>query len=310
MAGGPTRPALSVVVVAFDMARELPRTLRTLSPGYQRGVEPGDYEVVVVDNGSPTPVDPAVLDPLHTTGVRARCERLDPAPPSPARAANLGVERASGDLVGLLIDGARMASPGLLQQAELAARLHHRPVIATLAWHLGAGSHMEAGATGYDQAAEDHLLAEAGWEDDGYRLFGVSTLAASSQRGWFGPLGESNALFMPRTLWRELGGVDERFVVPGGGRANHDLFRRACLLPDSQLVLLLGEGTFHQIHGGASTSRRVPREPMEAEYERLRGEPFQPPDVPVLYVGTVPPATLPHLAHSVGWASGRHAEGD
>ena len=41
---------------------------------------------------------------------------------------------------------------------------------------------------------------------------------------------------------------------------------------------------------------------MEAEYARLRGEPFRPPDVPTLYVGTVPPESIPHLEHSVRWA--------
>ena len=49
------RPSLSVVVVAYDMARELPRTLRSLAPDYQQGIAADDYEVVVVDNGSPTP---------------------------------------------------------------------------------------------------------------------------------------------------------------------------------------------------------------------------------------------------------------
>ena len=48
--------SLSVVVVAYDMARELPRTLRSLSTPYQRDLESADYEVVVVDNGSPEPL--------------------------------------------------------------------------------------------------------------------------------------------------------------------------------------------------------------------------------------------------------------
>ena len=56
---------------------------------------------------------------------------------------------------------------------------------------------MEAAEAGYDQAAEDELLAGIDWEDDGYRLFDVSTLAGSSARGWFGPMGESSGLFMP-----------------------------------------------------------------------------------------------------------------
>ncbi len=54
-------PRVSVVVVAHDMARELPRTLRTLDPRRQVGIDADDYEVVLVDNGSPVPVDPDVL---------------------------------------------------------------------------------------------------------------------------------------------------------------------------------------------------------------------------------------------------------
>jgi hypothetical protein len=285
-----------VVVVAYDMDRELPRTLRTLSPDYQRGLDADDYEVVVVDNGSPRPVDEAVLAGFPG---RIRVDRLDPAPPSPAAAANLGLARAEGVLVGLLIDGARMASPGLLAQARLATRLADRPVVATLAWHLGPGLHMDAAETGHDREAEDELLATVDWETDGYRLFTISTLAASSRPGWFGPLGESNALFLPRELWAELGGLDERFAIPGGGRVNHDVYRRACALDGAQLVVLLGEGTFHQTHGGAATSGRYAKADADAEYEALRGEPFARPGNEALYVGAVPAEVLPHLDESL-----------
>jgi hypothetical protein len=277
------------------MARELPRTLRSLAPAYQRGIEADDYEVIVVDNGSPAPVDAAVLDafPGHLRHVR-----VDPAPPAPARAANLGIEMAGAELVGLLIDGARMASPGLLARALLARRVADRPIIATLGWHLGAIRHMDARAAGYDQAAEDRLLAELDWERDGYRLFTASTLAASSARGWFGPMGESNGLFMTKSTWTELGGLDERFVLPGGGLSNHDLFRRACALAGAQLVVLLGEGTFHQIHGGAATAGRFGWDEMHAEYVELRGRPYQPPANERLYVGTVPDATLEQVEYA------------
>jgi hypothetical protein len=62
------------------MARELPRTLRSLAPGYQRGIEPDEYEVIVVDNGSPAPLDAAMLDAFP--GV-LRHTRVEPAPPYP-----------------------------------------------------------------------------------------------------------------------------------------------------------------------------------------------------------------------------------
>jgi hypothetical protein len=270
----------------------LPRTLRSLDPEYQQGIAADDYEVIVVDNGSPAPIEPAVLGafPGHIRSVR-----VDPAPPSPAHAANLGAETARADFVGLLIDGARMASPGLLARALLARRLAERPIVATLGWHLGETLHAHAGDAGYDQAAEDRLLADLDWEHDGYRLFAAATLAESSSRGWFGPMGESNGLFMDAATWQDLGGIDERFALPGGGLANHDLFRRACELDGTQLVVLLGEGTFHQIHGGAATSGRFGWEQMHDEYVALRGRPYKPPERERLYLGTVPDSALPHV---------------
>jgi hypothetical protein len=157
---------------------------------------------------------------------------------------------------------------------------------------------MDAQIEGYDQAAEDELLAGTNWEQDGYRLFSVSTLAASSARGWFAPMGESNGLFMPKAMWAELGGVDEAFALPGGGLSNHDLYRRACELEGAQLVILLGEGTFHQYHGGAATSGRIGWDEMHAEYVKLRGRGFQPPANDRLYLGTVPDTALFHLERS------------
>ena len=295
-------PRLSVVVVTYDMERELPRTLRSLASPYQAGIEPSDYEVIVVDNGSPTPVDPETAAEFPG---RLRVLRIDDALPTPARAANLGVGSAQGDLVGLLIDGARIASPGLLSGALLASRLAETPVVAALGWHLGPTRQMSAAETGYDPAAEDQLLADTGWEDDGYRLFSVSTLAASSSRGWFGPMGESNALFMRGSTWDELGGLDPSFALRGGGLSNHDLYRRACELDKAQLIVLLGEGTFHQIHGGAATSGKIGWEEMNDEYERLRGCRYAPPAKKSLYFGTMPESALPHMEHSVQWAIAR-----
>ena len=298
------RARTSVVVVVFDMARELPRTLATLDPRHQVGLDADDYEVIVVDNGSPVPVDPSLAERFSG---HLRVERLDPAPPSPARAANHGIALAAGDLVGLIVDGARMCSPGLLAGARRAAGLATRPVVTAPAWHLGSVPHMRAHEAGHDQAAEDRLLDSVPWRHDGYALFSIATFAGSSHRGWFGPMGESSSLFLPRATWAELGGLDEAFDLPGGGLVNHDLYHRACELPDVQLVELLGEGTFHQFHGGAATSRRFGWPEMDAQYQALRGRPYRPPTNAPLYVGTVPPSTLPHLERSARLAIDRLA---
>ncbi len=105
-------PTLSVIVVAHGMVRELPRTLYTLGPDYQRGLDAGDYEIVVVDNGSPEPVDEAVLGDFSG---RLRATRGSSLPRRHRLALRIvGLDMAEGEIVGSIIDGARMASPGLL----------------------------------------------------------------------------------------------------------------------------------------------------------------------------------------------------
>ena len=52
-------PKISYIVGAFDMRRELPRTALSLCAPYQRGLDPGDIEILIADNGSTDPVDPA-----------------------------------------------------------------------------------------------------------------------------------------------------------------------------------------------------------------------------------------------------------
>jgi len=244
---------LSVVVVAHDMARELPRTLATLAPGHQRGIGADDYEVVLIDNGSRHPIDPGLVAGFPG---RIRLERIDPAPPSPSQAANLGLQLAEGELVGLIVDGARMASPGLLGWARRATALADRPVISSLGWHLGPVRHMQAADAGYDQAVEDELLAGVDWQGDGYELFGISVLNGSSAWGWFEPMSESSALFLAAADWRELGGLDEGFAMPGGGLVNHDVYRRACALEGAWVRARSTSSTAGQPPASASGGRR------------------------------------------------------
>lgn len=278
------------MVVVYDMAREAPRTLRSLSPAYQRGVDQDDYEVVVVDNGSPQPLVAAEVEALAPN---ARLHRLDDAGPSPAAAVNAGVALARGRSVGVLLDGARMLTPGVVRHALLALRLHPRPVVATLAWHLGPDHQSRSVAAGYDARAEDALLAAIGWPADGYRLFEVAALAGSNAAGWFAPMAESCCLFLRRALFDELGGYDERFDLPGGGLVNLDTFVRACELPGTELVVLLGEGSFHQVHGGVTSNAEggLPSA-FHEQYVRLRGRRFAPPVKPVTFLGAVPPQAL------------------
>lgn len=293
-------PRVSLVVCCHDMERELPRTLLSLSPGMQRGVDGDEYEIVLVDNGSRRPVDDRQFAGL---GMAVRLIRIDNAPPSPAHAMNRGIAAARAPLVGAMVDGARMASPGLVRGALLAARMADRPLGITLAFHLGPKVEMESVLEGYNQDIEDRLLKAAAWEQDGYRLFGISTLAGSSSGGWFAPVAESNALFLPCDMWDELGGFDEAFGSPGGGFVNIDTLARALALPGVQPVTLLGEATFHQVHGGVATNGpHSAHVAMALEYETLRGRPFNPRPYRSLYVGNVDRAALGFIEQSA-----RHA---
>ena len=190
-----------------------------------------------------------------------------------------------------------------------AARLADRPVVTAPAFHLGDGA-PHAGRRGRATTRRRRTSCSPGrgWEDDGYRLFEISTPAGSSGRGLFGPMGESSSLFCSPAIWEELGGLDERFALPGGGLVNHDLYRRACALPSIELVVLLGEGTFHQYHGGAATSRRHSWDEMHADYEAIRGEPHRPPANRAAVRGheSRPPCSLHRAVGPPGHRPDRH----
>ncbi|MGH9354648.1 MAG: class I SAM-dependent methyltransferase, partial [Terriglobia bacterium] len=292
----PGNPKLSLILISYNMARELSRTLRSLSPAMQRGIDPEDYEVILIDNGSTQALDEAELRGLLPNLI---LHRFQNATASPVPAINFGLTLARGDLVGVSIDGARMASPGLLAKALAASRLHERPVIGTIAFHLGPEAQMESIKKGYNRAVEDRLLARSGWELDGYRLFTISAFAGSSAGGWFQLPAESNVLFLRAEHWRVLGGWDEGFVTPGGGLANLDIWSRACADPKGELIMLLGEATFHQIHGGIATNNRgAPQALFQEEYIRLRGRAYHRPTRQPLYFGTLPEAARTSLKFS------------
>ena len=86
-----------------------------------------------------------------------------------------------------------MPSPGVVRGILTGLRSFSDPVVATLAWHLGARVQNESLLDGYCQTVEYRLLENVDWRADGYELFRISTLAASSAEDWFRPISKATA---------------------------------------------------------------------------------------------------------------------
>lgn len=265
---------LSVVIVFYNMKREAARTLYSLSRNYQLLGEEISYEVVVLDNGSKEPLDEQWV---RSFGQNFRYIYFNANMPSPCEALNYGVKVANGKYVTLCIDGARILSPGILYHSFLAAKAYKNPFVRTLGMHIGSKPQNYLVDEGYSQTEEDQLLASIDWKADGYLLFDVSSLALSAKKGYLAEIWESNCVTMLKSTYMTLGGFDERFKSAGGGLANLDFFNRVNQMEDVSPVMLLGEATFHQFHGGTATNVSFDNHPwkkMEQEYMEIHKKPF------------------------------------
>jgi len=292
--GFKAQPKLSVIICTYNMPREAARTLLSAVAPYQRNVSDQDYEVIVVDNGSTTP--------LSTNSLPGGVKIYDmPTPsPSPVFAMNWAArEIASGQYLLMSIDGARIFSQGIYREIINAHRQVEDAFVYTLGWHLGPKVQMQSIKEGYNQEVEDALLARSGWPEQADAIYDISTFAGSSLPGFFNNISESNAFSISRSLFDEVGGYDERFVSPGGGLANLELFARYVSRPAAKNVCLLGEGTFHQVHGGAATSGKVPRNIMDDEYLAIFGRSYQSPRYDRLYYGRPCASAVPFVRQSL-----------
>ena len=248
-----------------------------------------DYEVVVVENGS-DPAERLGGTLVESFGREFRyLDLAEQATPSPAAAMNRGIGASRGRSLALMIDGAHLVTPRVLRNGMAGLETYAPAIVATQAWYVGPGQQGDVMRSGYDEAYEDQLFEKIAWPSNGYRLFEIGHFVGD--RDWFDGVWESNCLFVGRDLLAQVGGFDEGFAVAGGGYTNLDLYERLASSPGVTVVSILGEGSFHQMHGGTTTNLPDPLERRERvssyrdQFAELRGRNFMGPEKPIRYVG-------------------------
>jgi cephalosporin hydroxylase len=284
---------LSIIVVFYNMKREAARTLHSLSRAYQHDLGDLDYEVIAVENGSSA--DQKLGDEyVRSFGPEFRyLDLADDATPTPVDALNRGLAVAAGRTIAFMIDGAHVLTPSVVHYGMAGLATYDPAIVVTQQWYVGPGQQPDAMNAGYDQSYEDELFRGIEWPLDGYRLFEIGHFIGD--RDWFDGLWESNCIFVPRKLLEQYGAFDESFSMPGGGYANLELYERLGATPGVKVVTILGEGSFHQVHGGTTTNRADPDDRRATitgyadHFAELRGRQFRGAGKTIHYVGTMFP---------------------
>ncbi len=246
-------PRLSIIVVVYRMSRQAMNTLYSLSARHQRNVDENDYEILVMENLSGDNLDTQAVQAL---GNNIRHFRRKESSASPVNAINEGFREARAPFIGLIIDGARMVTPRVVEYALAATRISSNALVAVPAFNLGPHLHHEHIDCDYGEEQEKQLLESTKWQANGYRLFDISNLGEANPRGLFQPFMENNCYFTSHENFAAIGYADERFQYPGGGSLNLHMFRSIGMLPQCKLYCVMaGEGTFHQFHGGVTTAQ-------------------------------------------------------
>jgi len=278
---------LSIIVNFHNMRREAERTLYSLTPEYQKGVSEKDYEVVVIDNNSTQPLDP---EKVKKFGCNFHYLYFKSETPSPCKAINEAAAAARGKFIMCCIDGARILSPGILKKTLDMISIYKEPFIYTIGMHLGDKLQTISVSEGYNQLVEDELINNIDWKKDGYSLFSISCLAGSAKDGYFSQLNETNCFTISKKRYLQLGGYNEAFTSPGGGLCNLDIFNRLNTCTGLTSIMLLGEASFHQFHGGIITNTprtESPWKKMAEEYARIYHKKYELEYVKPIYYGEI-----------------------
>tara|TARA_S200000501_G_scaffold319286_1_gene313540 strand:- start:42 stop:1091 length:1050 start_codon:yes stop_codon:yes gene_type:complete len=233
------------------MEREIPRTLFSVSPYYQK-FDTEDYEIILVQNGG------KIIDENKLLPIAPNIRNLipDEIRPSPCYAINFAASKAKAENLIICIDGARIWSNGILNSFSHHLKNEPNTILTVPAYHLGWNKQAISANEGYNQDVEDRMLEKVQWPKNKSSLYEISS-PAGSNRGPNAIQAESNCLCIPINLFQEIGGYDEKLSLPGGGFCNPEFFKRV-IESSNKIIQIETEGTFHQIHGGKSTNNEDP----------------------------------------------------
>jgi GT2 family glycosyltransferase len=189
-----TPPDISVIVPTRNRQRELQRCLRALcAQTYSRD----GFEVIVVDDGSDSSLEPAIA----AFRERLRLRLIEKKNGGPARARNLGAEHAAGALLAFTDDDCEPHPEWL---AALNARFHQRPDRAI-------GGETVNGLSDNIYSTASQLLV-----DYLYDYFTRPTVQGVGEDSTGRPFFTSNNLAVSAALFRRVGGFNESFPLAAG----------------------------------------------------------------------------------------------
>ena len=126
-------PPLSVIVVSYDMTVQIQNTLQTLLPTYQQRVEASQYGVVLIDNGSPKPLPRWMLGDAEN--LEYHHVPREKASVNPGVAINWAVSHNRSPMLCIMIDGARLLTPGVLRWGIDLASLSQQTIVEVRSCH-------------------------------------------------------------------------------------------------------------------------------------------------------------------------------
>lgn len=243
---------ISIIVIVFRMPRQALNTLYSLSRQHQQNNQNIDYEVIVVENESTQCLDRTIVEKL---GSEFKYFRRQESSKSPVGAMNFALSQCTGSHICMMIDGARMVTPRILEYFHMAFRASKHALVAVPGYSIGWQDQHHSSNGAYNEDIEAALLEKTNWKKNGYRLFDISVLSGANINGVYNPYMECNCMATSRENFNELDGIDMSFQQPGGGSINLHLFRQLGLVAkNSPYFILASEGSFHQYHKGITTS--------------------------------------------------------